>query len=100
MGRGWKRVRWAEKSFITSCIDRCQEATAILIALFHQIPILIYRQSPAKRLHGSGNIGIEWIASEKTPAGSKTIRGSQTNEDPHRLSDIGRMPGLDNGATC
>jgi hypothetical protein len=75
MRRGWKRVGWAEKSIKTLRIKRLQETTAILIALFDQLPVLIDRQSSATRLQRGSEERIARIISEKTPICRKTIRG-------------------------
>src|SRR5215831_2568546 len=129
MGRGWKRVGWAEKRIKPLGIKRAQETLAILIALFHQLPVLIDRQSSANRpqrrrqvslpdsleqtcqwrtndswqtahTHIEANAAFAGIASEKTLIGRKTIRAHQANIESYRFCHIGRVPGLNESATC
>src|SRR5262245_36879809 len=120
MGWGWKRVGRAEKRIKTLGIKRGQETMAILIALFHQLPVLIDRQRSRNRLqrrryvilsnlpeqghqwrtngswqavhtHIEANTAIAGIASEKTLIGRKTIRAHQANIEPYRFRHIGRV---------
>jgi hypothetical protein len=77
MGRGWKRSGWTEKSVKASGIQRGYETAARLIALFHQLPVLIYRQSCATRLQRSRDKRIAGIVSQKTPVGGKALGASQ-----------------------
>src|SRR5215831_20699331 len=122
MGRGWKRVGWAEKRIKTLGIKRAQETLAILIALFHQLPVLIDRQRSTNRLQRRRQVSLpdsleqtcQWrtngswqaahtqieanaafagIASEKTLIGRKTICAHQANIEPYRFGNIGRVPG-------
>src|SRR5215467_4327005 len=122
MGRGWKRVGGAEKRIKPLGIKRGEETLAILIALFHQLPVLIDRHSSANRpqrrrqvslpdsleqtcqwrTNGSGqtahtqieaNAALAGIASEKTLIGRKTIHAHQANIESYRFGDIGRVPG-------
>lgn len=50
MCQGWQRVWWAEKRIKMFSIKRSKEALTILIALSHQVPVLLYRQSSTNML--------------------------------------------------
>src|SRR5215831_18479970 len=128
MGRGWKRVGWAEKRIKPLGIKRAQETLAILIALFHQLPVLIDRHSSANRpqrrrqvslpdsleqtcqwrtngswqtahTHIEANAAFAGIASEHALIGRKTICAHQANIEPYPFGHIGRVPGLNESAT-